>query len=84
MAFSVENILDPNKFCGKKSNANLHWMNGFESDERDHIEDESDQSGELRHNIFINGYITKLCSLNDNNDNNNSILLHTFVYVCVC
>lgn len=56
LAFSVENILDPNKFCPKKDQIHMgqHWIQGYERDEREHIEDESDQSGEQKKEIKEN------------------------------
>lgn len=43
LAFSVENILDPNKFCSKKEQINTrHWMNGYDRD--DHIDDDQSES----------------------------------------
>lgn len=53
LAFSVENILDPNKFCSRKENQNntrLWLNNGFERDDRhqmddDHSESQSGMSG---------------------------------------
>lgn len=52
LAFSVENILDPNKFCSRKenqSNTRLWLNNGFERDERNQMDDDQSesQSGEL-------------------------------------
>lgn len=45
LAFSVENILDPNKFCGKKDTFNPHWMNGFDRrDDREHMDDDRSES----------------------------------------
>lgn len=54
LAFSVENILDPNKFCSRKENQNnnaRHWLNnGYERDDRNHIDDDQSesQSGKLQ------------------------------------
>lgn len=71
LAFSVENILDPNKFTGKKVSASqLHgnriWS-GFERDELDRFDDESEShSGEWtthqqpKKNIKINRF--RVCS----------------------
>lgn len=49
LAFSVENILDPNKFCSRKSdnqnnNARLWLNNGYERDDRNHIDDDQSES----------------------------------------
>lgn len=50
LAFSVENILDPTKFCHKKEKYDTrHWINGYDRDERDQLDDEQSesQSGKL-------------------------------------
>lgn len=45
LAFSVENILDPNKFCSKKENFNSsNWLNGYDREDRDHIDDDRSES----------------------------------------
>lgn len=47
LAFSVENILDPNKFCSRKENQNnsRHWINnGFERDDRHQMDDDQSES----------------------------------------
>lgn len=48
LAFSVENILDPNKFCSRKENQNnktRYWLsNGYERDNRNHIDDDQSES----------------------------------------
>lgn len=46
LAFSVENILDPNKFCSRKENQNSrHWINnGFERDDRHQMDDDQSES----------------------------------------
>lgn len=47
LAFSVENILDPNKFCSRKENQinSRHWLNnGFEQDDRHHMDDDQSES----------------------------------------
>lgn len=51
LAFSVENILDPNKFCSKKDNFNpAHWLNGYDKDDREHMDDDrsESESGKLK------------------------------------
>lgn len=51
LAFSVENILDPTKFCSKKDKFNAkHWIENYERGERDHLDDDhsESQSGELK------------------------------------
>lgn len=51
LAFSVENILDPNKFCSKTDKFNArHWIENYERGERDRLDDEQSesQSGELK------------------------------------
>ncbi|KAG4080191.1 hypothetical protein HA402_008262 [Bradysia odoriphaga] len=40
LAFSVENILDPTKFCSRKEKYTRHWPKGFDRD--DHLEDDSE------------------------------------------
>lgn len=46
LAFSVENILDPTKFCSSQEKFNSrHWPNGFESDERLDDDQSESQSG---------------------------------------
>lgn len=57
LAFSVENILDPNKFCSKKDKFNArHWIENYERGERERLEDDQSesQSGEFpfHHNCF--------------------------------
>lgn len=43
LAFSVENILDPTKFCSRKEKYNSrHWPNGFDGDDR--LDDDQDES----------------------------------------
>lgn len=47
LAFSVENILDPNKFCSRKESQNSTrlWLNGsFERDDRNHMDDDQSES----------------------------------------
>lgn len=45
LAFSVENILDPNKFCSKKDKFNArHWIENYERGERDHLDDDQSES----------------------------------------
>lgn len=47
LAFSVENILDPNKFCSRKENHNSTrlWLNnGFERDDRNQMDDDQSES----------------------------------------
>ncbi|XP_055315671.1 homeobox protein slou-like isoform X4 [Sitodiplosis mosellana] len=47
LAFSVENILDPNKFCSRKENHNStrHWLNnGFERNDRNQMDDDQSES----------------------------------------
>lgn len=55
LAFSVENILDPNKFCSKKDKFNArHWIENYERGERgEHLDDDQSesQSGELNSKI---------------------------------
>lgn len=57
LAFSVENILDPNKFCSRKENQeSTHlWLNGsFERDDRHRLDDDQSesQSGKLLTTLF--------------------------------
>lgn len=54
LAFSVENILDPNKFCSRKENQNSTrlWLNnGFERDDRHQIDDDQSESQSGKANI---------------------------------
>lgn len=46
LAFSVENILDPTKFCSKKEkyHTTRQWINGFDRDEREHLDDDQSDS----------------------------------------
>lgn len=47
LAFSVENILDPNKFCSRKENQNntrLWLNNGFDRDDRHQMDDDQSES----------------------------------------
>lgn len=46
LAFSVENILDPNKFCSKKDKFNnaRNWIENYERGERDHLDDDQSES----------------------------------------
>lgn len=56
LAFSVENILDPNKFCSRKENQNSTrlWLNnGFERDDRHQIDDDQSESQSGKINISI-------------------------------
>lgn len=49
LAFSVENILDPNKFCSKREKAGArNWIENYERNGRDHLDDDhsESQSGE--------------------------------------
>lgn len=54
LAFSVENILDPTKFCSRKEKySTRHWPKGFDRD--DHLEDDSEsQSGKSFGNVDKN------------------------------
>lgn len=57
LAFSVENILDPNKFCSRKDNQNNNarlWLNGgYDRDDRNHMDDDQSesQSGKANHSF---------------------------------
>lgn len=45
LAFSVENILDPNKFCSKKDKFNArHWIENYERGERERLDDDQSES----------------------------------------
>lgn len=45
LAFSVENILDPNKFCSKKDKYNTRlWINNYDKDDRDQLNDDQSES----------------------------------------
>lgn len=45
----MENILDPTKFCSKKEKYDQHWINSYDRDDADQLDDEQSdsQSGEL-------------------------------------
>lgn len=59
LAFSVENILDPNKFCSRKESQDstrLWLSNGFERDDRHQMDDDQmseSQSGKRNTSIHI-------------------------------
>lgn len=56
LAFSVENILDPNKFCSnrkEKSNAARLWLNGYERDERNQIDDDQSESQSSKYSLHF-------------------------------
>lgn len=58
LAFSVENILDPNKFCSRKESQNSTrlWLNnGFDRDDRHQMDDDQSesQSGKITFKILF-------------------------------
>lgn len=53
LAFSVENILDPNKFCSKKDKFNArHWIENYERGERERLDDDQSESQSGEHIFF--------------------------------
>lgn len=56
LAFSVENILDPTKFCSKKekyNNNGRHWPNEYDRNDVDRLDDEQSESQSGKLAIYV-------------------------------
>jgi hypothetical protein len=63
LAFSVENILDPNKFTGKKHNTingNIRMWNSIDRDDKMDDEQSDDHSSKFRNQTNIFTKISKI------------------------